>query len=356
MEQQSFRDELLQKLDVASEVQMGGMISGLPPARPSTISRVPSSASVGQLNLPPELLLHALQFLDFQSLSRFSRASLAAKVAVESLTAYKAMMAHAPEVLTALSRTRLIARHPAQLLHQTLHSSRCVSCAFFGGFLFLPACERACLECLYENSDLRVIAPSVAKERFCLSLTEVNSLPRMRGVPGVYGPVAERSRQGACKLVSVRDARRLAVEVHGSEEAVEVQGAEEAVDRLGSPWGRPVSVNWRLSGPYQRLVRSLLGLRDNIMSVQPSAAWAGDAYLGMASARFPSVAGDGVEHGRLCRGCWFMLRDGSLHGTSDDKIKAEREGSRLRSEEGFVEHVRACEGVRLLLERGEVAG
>ena len=344
--------EILENLGVARETGLGETISDLPPARPSSLTRDPSSTSLGKLDsLPPELLLHTFHFLDFRSLSHFSRVSLSAKAAVESFPAYKDMMAHAPETLTALSETRLIGRHTAGLLHQTLRSSRCTSCAAFGCFLFLPTCERACLQCIKDNCGLRVTTPGVAKACFCLTPAQAKKIPRMRSIPGRYGPVGTDIYRAAYNLVSVKDAKQLAIKIHGSEEAV--------VELWLPQIQHPQSLSGRLLQLYRELVQAPLGHSDSHARVTIRRGRIEDAYYGMASTRFPSVTGARAEHGRLCRGCQFMLGQMHRNELPEDVIVEEwdtilDDASRLRSERELGEHARTCKGVRVLLERGEI--
>lgn len=78
----------------------------------------------------------------------------------------------------------------------------------------------------------------------------------------------------------------------------------------------------------------------------------------MASARFPSATGDRVEHGRLCRGCWFRLRNWDPdevlgHPDAPRRANVLREACRLWPEEEFLEHVRICERVHRAVGQGE---
>ena len=209
-------EKLLEELSEPLELDsIDWMIRNLPPAQPSSIRRVPLDASLGTLEVfPAELLFLILDFLDFKSLSRLSRVSLKAKGMVESLPVNRKMMQHAPTVLTALGRTQLLSHHPAALIHKTLKSEKCTSCCiYFGGFLLLPTFERVCSNCLEENVSLRVTTATSIKECFHLTEKQLRTIPVMRSIPAIYG---YSSRKRTYRLVSIKQAKKLAIEVHGS--------------------------------------------------------------------------------------------------------------------------------------------
>lgn len=265
MARQGMPEELIEKLNFSREMALPEIISGLSPAKYSSLSRVSPSSSLGRLDaLPPELVPQIPHPLDFTPLSLLSRVCLRVKAILEELPAYKDMMEHAPEVLTALGETRIIHRHPAGLLRQALRSSRCLSCGAFGAFLFLPTCERACLACLEWNCALRVTMRHVAKECFALTPAQAKQIPTMRSIPGRYGPVGPARREDVKKeyradyrLVSVKDAKRFAIRTHGSADVVSRFLEEREL------WASP-----RLCRLYRAMIGAPLG-------VQAETRWAG---------------------------------------------------------------------------------
>ncbi|KAJ2893826.1 uncharacterized protein MKZ38_008208 [Zalerion maritima] len=187
-------DQLLAKFTCAQEHDIGSMIRNIPPAQPSRMRRESFRSSLGLLDiLPAELLLLTLNLVDFQTLSRLSGVSLKGKAVVETLATYVDVIRHAPTILTALGRTRLLYHHPAVLLRRALRSGKCVSCFCFGAFLFLPTCERVCFECLHENHSLRMTTINVAKQ--CFQLTE----RQLKRIP-----------------IIIKQVKQLAIEVHGT--------------------------------------------------------------------------------------------------------------------------------------------
>lgn len=160
----SISDEVISRLTCTLELGLDGMIRKIQPALASTLCRKAPHSSLGRLDkLPMELLFLTFNYLDFRSLSRVLRLSWKGKAVVEALPVYRQVMEHCPTLLTALGQTRLLSFHSGPSILQTLRSDQCASCSYFGGFIFLPTCERICFECLRENVAFWIITPALAK-------------------------------------------------------------------------------------------------------------------------------------------------------------------------------------------------
>ncbi|KAM5346588.1 hypothetical protein ACJ41O_009593 [Fusarium nematophilum] len=350
-----FSEDLIRNLVRPEENEFRGMIRLLSPARPSPISREPSCSSLGQLDLlPAELLLLVLDLLDFQALSRLSRVSARGKDVVEALPVYQDVLGHAPEALTALGKTRLLGYHPAALLRDTLRQDKCVSCLSFGGFLFLPTCERVCFECLYENQALRMTTPTLAKQCFGLTDSDLERIPVMQSIPGTFGLRFQFSRKKVCRLVSVKQAKQLALQVHGS-------AAKLAELRLKHCVGKTTAMTARNLGMFKHFHEAPLEPPGCDMSRLPRKAQVvEDDFGGMASIRFPYLGDAGVEHGHLCQGCrvtYGHYVQGALPATTMSELVPSGVGAyrpllalltRLWTRNGFLEHVSQCYGARRL--------
>lgn len=328
------------------------MIRNIPPAQPSRIRRESFRSSLGLLDtLPAELLFLTLDLLDFQSLSRLSRVSLKGKAVVENLATYIDMMKHAPTILTALGRTGLLCYHSATSLRRTLRSDKCVSCFGFGAFLFLPTCERVCFECLSENCSLRMMTISLARQCFHLTECQLKRIPIMYSIPGMYGVWGTVSRYRVYRLVSVKQAKRLAIEVHGS---------VENLPELEKSSTYAASKKFWLFKRFREAPLNPVGCDP---SRPPQKLNLGeDDFSGVASIRFPSLSDLGVDHGRLCQGCRFIynfwvhqrwLPPSVLSALVTPGQYPQRplraQSKLLRSTQGFLEHVKNCHGVRQLL-------
>ncbi|RBR05895.1 uncharacterized protein FIESC28_11259 [Fusarium coffeatum] len=311
------------------------------------------TSSLGQLDsLPAELLLSVIDLLDFQSLSRLSRVSLLGKYVIEDLPAYRDVVEHAPEALVALGQTHLLSYHPATLIYSTLRQSRCVSCFAFGGFLLLPTCERVCFECLYENQSLRMTSPAMAKQCFGLTDQDLERIPVMHSVPGTFGLRFQFAHKQVEHLVSVKQAKKLALEVHGS---------AENLAKL-RPTYRPGRVSMKDAAVFKHFHEASLDPPGCDLSRLPrKAEVVEDDFGGMASIRFPYLSDSGTEKGVLCQGCvvtYSHYVQGMLPQHTLSQLVPADVGpyrpllallTRLWSQEGFREHVHECYGVRRLL-------
>ncbi|KAM0207552.1 hypothetical protein ACHAQI_007555 [Fusarium lateritium] len=351
---------VLQHLIRTEESEFKGMIRHVPNQNqtlPSitSISNQPRDlpSSLGQLDLlPAELLLSVIELLDFQSLSRLSRVSLLGKDVIEDLPVYREMIQHSPETLVALGQTRLLSYHPATLLHSTLRKSRCVSCFAFGAFLFLPTCERVCFECLYENQALRMTSPAMAKQCFGLADHDLERIPVMHSVPGTFGLRFQFTHKQVERLVSVKQAKQLALEIHGS---------AKKLSQL-----RPTYCPGRTSMKDAAIFRhfheaSLEPPGCDLSRLPRKAEVVEDDFGGMASIRFPYLSVTGAENGVLCQGCLVtyshymqgMLPQSTLMELVPADVGPYRPFlallTRLWSMEGFLEHAQRCYGVRRIV-------
>ncbi|CEI60980.1 hypothetical protein FVEN_g2380 [Fusarium venenatum] len=348
----------IQQLIRDGESQFNGMIrhspnQTLPSITPITNQPRVYASSLGQLDLlPAELLLSVLDLLDFQSLSRLSRVSLLGKDVIEDLPVYSDMVQHAPETLATLGQTHLLGHHPATLLHSTLRQSKCVSCFAFGGFLFLPTCERVCFECLYENQALRMTSPAMAKQCFGLTGDDLGRIPIMHSIPGTFGLRFQFVHKQVEHLVSVKQAKKLALGIHGS--------AEELAKLR--PTYRPGTVSMKDAAIFRHFHEASLDSPGCDLSRLPrKAEVVEDDFGGMASIRFPYLSDTGAEKGVLCKGClvtYSHYMQGILPQPAFSQIVPADVGpyrpllallTRLWSPEGFRKHVHECYGARRIL-------
>ncbi|KAM0561225.1 hypothetical protein ACHAPJ_003730 [Fusarium lateritium] len=351
---------ILQQIIRTEESEFKGMIRHVPEQNETLPSitfisdqhRVLDS-SLGQLDLlPAELLLSVLDLLDFQSLSRLSRVSLLGKGVIEGLPVYNEVIQHAPEALVTLGKTQLLSCHPATLLHSTLRTSKCVSCFSFGGFLFLPTFERVCFECLYENQALRMTSPSMAKQCFGLTDHDLEQIPVMRSVPGTFGLRFQFAHKEVERLVSVKQAKELAMEIHGS--------AEKLAELR--PRYHPGRTSMKDAAIFRHFQEASLEPPGCDLSRLPrKAEVVEDDFGGMASIRFPYLSDAGAEKGLLCQGClvtYSHYMQGALPERTLSELVPADVGpyrpllallTRLWSTNGFFEHAQQCYGVRRLL-------
>lgn len=312
----------------------------------------PSSLGVLAI-LPVELLHELLEKLDFRSITRFSRVSIRARRAVQSLPAYRDLMSHASHALEALSQTRMVRRHTASQLNDALRTEKCAICSAFGPYLYLPTCERICWQCLLRNKTLRVISRKTASKAFGLSGAQVRQLATILTIPGTYG-LSQTPNPYRYKLVSVRAAIELAISVHGSLNSLTkaVRGRTYTGIRAQEYRHLQVALKLVASGKCDALF-TLCGDRNMFWG-------AGDRYFGMASIPLPSLTRSHlVEDGLFCKGCkWassqkHRLPDFAMNSMvppgCDPRWVLYALKRRAYSRAGFLEHIRHCYGANHLI-------
>lgn len=149
-------------------------------------------------------------------------------------------------------------------------------------------------------------------------------------------------------MVSVKAAKKMAIEQHGSTEVAEQNLADRRECGLLYRRGYPMSC-WYQACPLQTIEPGTWEKRER----SPV-----DEYCGMASISFPSLsAARVVDEGFWCLGCdkiiqdWFeYMYDPSIDDLEDSGADVRRVLSlrqdRARSEKHFVEHIRHCLGVK----------
>lgn len=356
-----FSEEAVKKL--AKPLPLNGaewgprVIRNLPPAKHTPIQRDVHSHMGSLSTFPAEILSFLLDSLDFQSLSCLSQTSLLARNVVEQHPAYDDLMSYAPETLTALKKTGLLSYHSASQLRRTLRSEKCVSCTQFGSYLFLPTCERACCNCLIYNYSLRVTSLAMATRCFRLSYRQLGKIPIMLSIPGGYamrrGLLLPGGRH---RLVSVRQAKELAIKVHGSEEAL--QALHPKYYKEPTTKGNNLQMNYFREVPLEPSEPPF-----EITGFNPKTRW--DDYGGMAVIRFPALKNGELDFGTPCLGCEAILSAYEEDNTvlSDEVVfhlcpafahvhpvfALEFITNRLWSKTGFLQHIKECYGVENLL-------
>lgn len=218
-------DALIERVSWRPAYILDSMISIPTTIKLRLLPRTLAASSIGSLDTLPTEVLHIIcNSLDFQSLSRCKRVCHRANALVESLASYNLIMKHASTALIALGRTKLITSHTAATLHAAFVSDRCVTCQQYAAFLFLPTCERCCYYCLERERSLRVITIPMARICFGLSQLDLGQIPNMCTLPGRYAVRHILQHRKRVKLISVKQAERLGIAIHGSREAMESAG------------------------------------------------------------------------------------------------------------------------------------
>ncbi|KAF3891675.1 F-box domain-containing protein [Trichophyton interdigitale] len=319
--------------------QLAGRILISNPAKFSALPPCEGPSSMGYLDcLPLEILQVILNLLDFQALSRLSCTSHRARRAVEYLPAYRELMEHAPDTLTALGKSCLITAHSAAKLRAVLRTESCVWCGEYGPFLFLPTCERCCYECQRSNPSLWVMTADLAKYCFNITAAKLREIPIMRSIYGVYDVSHELSRRRRLKLVSVRAAKELSLTANASSPAAAPLNQRNN-RHLAHFQNAPLAPEGQSNGP---------GVTSRIRYSSQT-----DECCGMGSICFPSLQPDDtVERGLWCRGCFRASEQYRFSSPCTDlatrNVYPLRAliGTNLcaRSKMQFLEHIKHCDG------------
>lgn len=186
-----------------------------PPAAPGP-DRPKGAGNLGFL--PVEMLMEVLLWLDVESLRTMRHVSVELETIIEqNLVELHALEKHAFETLRVMEGTGTLSVVSVRALYAEFCYPWCRICGNFGPYLFLPTFIRCCDSCHHDSSLLDVIPTAAAEGVYALQrqmlekhLTVVQTFPkryrRRRGC-------AERP---CYRLVSMRSAERLAMEIHGS--------------------------------------------------------------------------------------------------------------------------------------------
>ncbi|WEW58968.1 hypothetical protein PRK78_004436 [Emydomyces testavorans] len=319
---------------------------------PATVLCDDTTSSLGPAldRLPLEILHCIFSLLDFRSLSRLSQVSRQGKRAVEMLPAYRDVKRHASKALDALNRTGLLSQHPAILVYDTLRTEACVYCQNFSPFLFLISCERCCYNCLSFNPALRLLTVRVAKIYFGLSRKDASQLSVLLSLPGSYRVGYAHERKKPHKLVSLRQAKELAVSLYGWKNMT--AALSQARDRHALSEDDRWFADWFL----QRITKPWAEYPDTKCDIPA------DFFNGMGSVYFPFLHRDGtLEKGLWCYGCkrnsemYYSTREygGDMGGldpsTTSGYYFMRMLECRARTKSDFLAHIRECRGAKRLL-------
>ena len=193
-------------------------------------------SSLGTLeeNLPDEIVLVILGLLNVESLAQFSLTCFKGKAFVEGLPAYKAMMKYMTGTMVALREVGRLNYHSVDAYHQALRCDKCSACGTeLAGYLFLPTCQRTCWNCLKVNTAFMLMRLSEANTCFGLTEVQLERLPKYADEVdyqelGLVGAAYFSLPHGECQfyppgqdLVSVIQAKQLALAIHGSTKALD---------------------------------------------------------------------------------------------------------------------------------------
>lgn len=137
------------------------------------------------------------------------------------------------------------------------------------------------------NQSLWVISIPEARKCFGLANKHLKHLPVMRSIPGRCRVPRERSRQRSIRFTSVKAAKDMALQVHGSLEALQ---ARHPLDIQFHQLQKVALWEWYRQAPSGPLPQ-------DPATIKHGAARPDDPFAGMGATRFPSIVDGRLEHG-----------------------------------------------------------
>ncbi len=283
--------------------------------------------------LPPDQLLELLPTLDLHTLASLRNHHPHTAAAVDTLPELATLCTRAPHVFHAIQAIGTARWTTPRALDAALRDPICADCDQAAGYLHLLAGpRRVCLRCLELDARYLPLTPDFAARCFGMDTAEVEDLPQMLAVGGVYGPAAQVVEAGE-RLVDRRAARRAGIEKHG--------GAYE-MEMYVEKWAGKFRTRLGLDGSSNEEVWEMLRPLGARAPRRPDAAdpeneWAESPLRYVAVVRVPWVKTeeDGTErvvwpvHCRGCQGeggCPFDEGTQLFRETFDEHV---REGKQM---------------------------
>ncbi|KAK8034158.1 hypothetical protein PG993_009153 [Apiospora rasikravindrae] len=265
----------------------------------------PSPGLLGRL--PLELMLDVVEHLDFQSITRFSTASVQANACVQSCRKYRDVLRLVPEAVVALRRLGLLDLHSVLDLYSVLRADGCAICGELGPFLFLPTCQRCCEGCRSYYPSLRLMTSDQARMFYGLSKGDTNQLRQVHITPAIIkgGRQSEwASWTAGGTVVIAQAARDRSLAVHGSSDNVCLAALENCIPdyvRKARYWTAAQNVR-----PREEWRVGRTPLYDDFRPEAPDLHdfWPQVPYATMATMYFPTLTKDGdLQYAMWCAGC-----------------------------------------------------
>lgn len=209
-------------------------IAEAPPLRPELTSCVPATDGLGNLGrLPLEVVWRIVDNMDIEVFLRFAQTSRLARSLCKRHPAFRNIGSYLPSMLIALKSLELHQWVPVGAIWGEIQQPKCRSCGENGQLLFLPTCDRICVNCLTYNPAYWSVPFFDAKLAFALEHRHLERVPAFRDiVVTVRGNRLLRNPDNPAYLFPIKPTLKLAIQVHGSREAMKTIAERHAVDRF----------------------------------------------------------------------------------------------------------------------------
>ncbi|PQE17070.1 F-box domain-containing protein [Rutstroemia sp. NJR-2017a BBW] len=276
--------------------------------------KVPASCSnVGTLEvLPLELIQAILNLLDLQCLTDLRAVNWRARVLVDSVPEYNALIQHFPDALRALLSTRMAGHFSAPQIFEALCTRDCIGCGQFGPLLDLFTAHRYCITCLVDVGGLFTMEASDAIKEFSLDSETIQKVPKLLTIP-------QYNSEGMFVRERLSLVRMLPISV--------AQAQHDFRSMHNTPSLPPTGVTPQQSQPHSLQISDQV--HERLLHEQHT-------YRTMSMLRVPLLnrrTGD-LDWGVSCLACSFGPQDEG-HGRCDP--------NNLYTTSGYAEHFQKCE-------------
>ncbi len=252
---------------------------------------------LGALDVLPLELLHMLLIgLDLRTFTDFRRINRRAMEVVESIPQYKAVITHAHSVLLGIMSIETGRWITCQTLYDKLCTAECEECGDFGGYIYVLTCKRVCFLCFSEDKRYIPLSYSDAIRKFGVNRQILETLPRMRSIPGIYSPNEKKSRT-RLTLVDYKSARRAGIALHGLSSAMEQYVSNMAAQKLQEYNKR---VDQAAEGPGSTTRRLRRPRTEDLFDGQSGNPM---RFLAIVRAPWLNTVSQELEWGFHCSGC-----------------------------------------------------
>jgi hypothetical protein len=163
-----------------------------------TVFRSQPVSDLGYLdNLPYELKLSVLSYLDVESFLRFRQVNRRLRIMIHDMDQYRALVKHGSDALLAVFRTGMTSRIRFTDLYLALCTRDCYICGSFGGFLWIPTAQRCCFGCIEGSgsmNDMRIVDQQAYDFGRWFQFQDPGVVASLLAIPGTYGLVRTKYR------------------------------------------------------------------------------------------------------------------------------------------------------------------
>ena len=309
--------------------------------------------------LPPEIWDIIIEMLDVISVLSFARGCVAFKAIVDDSATWKWIIDNGSNLLGAFSQTKTLGYTTIWEIRAAVRTRGCNTCNDFAPFVFLPTCQRICLNCMCWNPEYWVIPTTAACVAFGVTSTQVSQLAVLH-VQAPHKIVKGSKKNKTLSLVGVLQVKQMALNIHGSSLrmclAAESRIPAKTPEKRKELYSYLRSASETSSGEgLKRYYRLLRQLKDG-----------GDAHRGEGAVLVPyTVHPDLVEHGLWCLGCQSLFKElsalvleatltGILSETQRKQLyQANFHQRRAWSNQNFGGHVAECQGALSIVSKFE---